>query len=322
MKNLFMSILTNTAPASNYRGESENNRSVLQKLTIGDEEHLVISSESMRNALREILSSSLPTNRSRVHDDTQLAVRFKGPNDENTYADDFIFGFMRVEGSSEEALSEEEIAAAAAEAAATEASGKKSKGKGKGPATTKKVAGEKAKRVSPLRMNMAVSTSPYRQDQTFHQSPKVQAEGGFKEKGSVLYHKEAAVTAFQYPVALHFPDFEGKAAWGTALLDAIGELTGVAGGHARNFYEMAPRSIVARVTKSRVAGYETYGFNEEGGFNDLTRINAGDLSGKEFVVAGELARKMPVEEKERLVAEGVRFFDNPQQALKFLSENF
>ena len=55
-KNLFATVLTYTAPSSNYRGESEENRTVIQKITKGRHEYPVISPESMRNALREILS--------------------------------------------------------------------------------------------------------------------------------------------------------------------------------------------------------------------------------------------------------------------------
>ena len=55
-KNLFATVLTYAAPSSNYRGESEENRTIIQKVTKGDHEYAVISPESMRNALREILA--------------------------------------------------------------------------------------------------------------------------------------------------------------------------------------------------------------------------------------------------------------------------
>ena len=53
-KNLFATVLTYAAPSSNYRGESEENRTIIQKITKGGHEYPVISPESMRNALREI----------------------------------------------------------------------------------------------------------------------------------------------------------------------------------------------------------------------------------------------------------------------------
>ena len=55
--NLFATVLTYPAPSANYRGESEENRSVIQKITYGRFEYPVISPESMRNALRETLAS-------------------------------------------------------------------------------------------------------------------------------------------------------------------------------------------------------------------------------------------------------------------------
>ena len=45
-----------------------------------------------------------------------------------------------------------------------------------------------------------------------------------------------------------------------ALLKAIGELNDVAGNHARSYFEMAPASIVVRLTPQLVAGYQTYCF--------------------------------------------------------------
>jgi CRISPR-associated protein Cst2 len=81
-KNLFATVLTYPAPSSNYRGESEENRTVLQKITKGGKEYPVISQESMRNALREqLIQAGLPSNRRRLHNEDQLAVEFRAfPN--------------------------------------------------------------------------------------------------------------------------------------------------------------------------------------------------------------------------------------------------
>jgi CRISPR-associated protein Cst2 len=68
-KNLFATVLTYAAPSSNYRGESEENRTVLQKIVKDKKEFTVISPESMRNALREMLiKAGVPSNRKRLHD--------------------------------------------------------------------------------------------------------------------------------------------------------------------------------------------------------------------------------------------------------------
>ncbi len=285
LKNLFCTVLTHAAPSSNYRGESEENRTIIQKITKGDHEYAVISPESMRNALRDILAQrELPTNRTRLLDEDQLAVEFKDFPNAETYADDFLFGYLVADN--------------------------KEMKKQKRP----------AKRDSVLRMNMAVALSPYRFDATFHQSPLNAGKSPWKNSTtSALLHREVSHTAYQFPFALNLNDCASKPQWAKALLAAIGELSNVAGSHARSYFEMAPRSLVARLTPSLVCGFDTYGFDPAGGFVDLGRINEADLPGKEFVVAGALAREMSDGEKRRLGAQGVQFFDSPQTALKHLS---
>ncbi|MGQ4810553.1 hypothetical protein NKDENANG_04031 [Candidatus Entotheonellaceae bacterium PAL068K] len=94
-KNLFVTILTYPAPSSNYRGESEENRTMLQKLTMAGKDYSIVSPEAMRNALREMLiKAGLPHNRSRLHTEDQLAVEYKAFPDAKEYTDDFLFGFM------------------------------------------------------------------------------------------------------------------------------------------------------------------------------------------------------------------------------------
>src|SRR5437764_10847436 len=89
--NLFATVLTYPAPSANYRGESELNRTVIQKVTDGRFDYAIISPEAMRNALRETLAGyGLPCNRERLEpraggaaaegekeEKQQLAVRFK-----------------------------------------------------------------------------------------------------------------------------------------------------------------------------------------------------------------------------------------------------
>lgn len=286
-KNLFCTVLTHAAPSSNYRGESEENRTIIQKITKGDHEYAVISPESMRNALRDILASrELPTNRTRLLDEDQLAVEFKDFPNADMYADDFLFGYLVADN--------------------------KEMKKHKRP----------AKRDSVLRMNMAVALSPYRFDATFHQSPQNAGKSPWKNStNSALLHREVTHTAYQYPFALNLNDCAAKPQWTKALLAAIGELSNVAGGHARSYFEMAPRSLVARLTASLVCGFDTYGFAPDGSFADLVRIHERDLPGKEFVVAGALAREMKPDDRKRLEGEGVRFFDSPQAALKQLAND-
>lgn len=288
-KNLFATVLTYPAPSSNYRGESEENRTVLQKIAKGNKEYTVISPESMRNALREILiKAGLPCNRTRLHDQDQLAVEFQEFPNAEKYADDFLFGFLVADN---KAIKENK--------------------------------GLPSKRDSVLRMNMAMALTPYRFDATFHQSPLNAGSSPWKNSStSALLHREITHTAYQYPFALAHSDCKAKPDWTKALIHAIGELSDVAGGHARSYYEMAPKSIVARLTPSLIAGFDTYGFNEKGEFPELSRIDANDLPGNEFWLGGEIVRSMSPEEKQRLETAGVTLRNNPQQLLEELAEAF
>lgn len=288
-KNLFATILTYAAPSSNYRGEREENRTVLQKIAKGKQEYTVISPESMRNALREMLiKAGLLCNRTRLHDQDQLAVEFKEfPNSEK-YADDFLFGFMVADNDA-----------------------------------IKKNKGLPSKRDSILRMNMAVALTPYRFDATFHQSPLNAGASPWKNSPtSALLHREVAHTAYQYPFALAYSDCKNKPEWVQALIQAISQLSDVAGGHARSYYEMAPKSIVARLTPNLVAGYNTYGFNEHEEFIELTRINPNDLPGDEFWIGGEIVRSMSSQQQEYLENQGVHLYENPQKLLVDLADEF
>ena len=288
-KNLFATILTYAAPSSNYRGESEENRTVLQKIAKGKQEYTIISPESMRNALREMLiKAGLLCNRTRLHDQDQLAVEFKEfPNSEK-YADDFLFGFMVADNDA-----------------------------------IKKNKGLPSKRDSILRMNMAVALTPYRFDATFHQSPLNAGASPWKNSStSALLHREVAHTAYQYPFALAYSDCKNKPEWVQALIQAISQLSDVAGGHARSYYEMAPKSIVARLTPNLVAGYNTYGFNEHEEFIELTRINPNDLPGDEFWIGGEIVRSMSSQQQEYLENQGVHLYENPQKLLVDLADEF
>jgi CRISPR-associated protein Cst2 len=290
-KNLFATVLTYPGPSSNYRGESEENRTMLQKITKDGKEFTIISPEAIRNALREMLIKvELPHNRSRLHNEEQLAVEFKAFPNADEYADDFLFGFMVAD---KDAI--------------------------------KKYKDKPAKRDSVLRLNMAVALMPYRFNAVFNQSPQNAGISPWKNAAnSALIHREVSHTAYQYPFALAQADcLQGKGApWTAALLNAIGQLTDVAGGQARSYFEMSPASIVVRLTPNLVAGYNTYGFDEHGHFSELCRINQNDLPGHEFWIGGEMARNMPADERRRLEAAGVTFYDNPQKLLSDFADVF
>ena len=172
-------------------------------------------------------------------------------------------------------------------------------------------------------MNMAVALTPYRFDATFHQSPLNAGASPWKNSStSALLHREVAHTAYQYPFALAYADCKNKPEWVQALIQAISQLSDVAGGHARSYYEMAPKSIVARLTPNLVAGYNTYGFNEHEEFIELTRINPNDLPGDEFWIGGEIVRSMSSQQQEYFENQGVHLYENPQKLLVDLADEF
>jgi CRISPR-associated protein Cst2 len=300
--NLFATVLTYPAPSANYRGESELNRSVIQKVTDGRSDYPIMSPESMRNALREILIGyNLPANRERLGDEDQLAVKFSDYPDPDKYADDFLFGYL--------------VAAS-----------------GKDRERIRKELGKRAdkftfKRDSVLRMNMAKGLEPYRHNAVFTQSPLSVKESKYQNAtSSALLHRETAVTAFQYPFALSLADCKPKADWTRALLKAIGELNGVAGNHARSYFEMAPASVIVRLTPQLVAGYQTYCFRADGKLPHVIEdILAGGrgYSADEFFMGGELVkRELSKDDQDKLKKAGATLDPDPRNLLKTVADRF
>lgn len=305
--NLFATILTYTAPSANYRGESAANRAVIQKVTKDRFDYAIVSPEAMRNAIREGLQNiGLPCNRTRLEDEEQLAVEFQDYPDETRFADDFFMGWL--------------VAATGND--------------------REKIVGElKAKRRDPdafsykrdsvLRMNLAMALEPYRHNAVFTQSPldatDTSIKGHKNDTSSNLLHRETTVTAFQYPLALNLGDCEmAPREWTEGLLRVIGELGGVAGNHARSYYEMAPASIVVRLTRQLVAGFDTYGFKLEDELHTLPElvegIEEGDYPGEEFNLGGKIVKDMDDEVVDALEARGVTLDRNPQRLLRIVAD--
>lgn len=304
---LFGTVLTYTAPTANYRGESELNRTVIQKITDGRFDYPIISPEAMRNALREILKTyGFPCNRERLHDEEQLAVRFESLPDPDKYIDDFIFGYLIAASAKDRKTFRESIA--------------KDRSKKAADAFT-------FKRDSVLRMNLAKALEPYRFNSVFTQSPLSAKDSAYKNSDtSALLHRETSHTAFQYPFALNGNDCESKPDWTKALLKAIGELSGVAGNHARSYFEMAPASIVARLSNQLVAGYQSYGFQVDGSFpevfNGILRDPTPDYPGSEFYIGGKIVKDMSDGDIKKLESRGVTLDRDPRRLIAVLSEKF
>ncbi len=301
--NIFATVLTYAAPSANYRGKSEENRTIIQKVTFGRFEYPIISPEAMRNALREILGDyGLPCNRERLGNEEQLAVRFRDFPYPEKYADDFFFGYLVAE--------RKQI-----------------------PKEIVKERNFQFKRDSILRMNLAKGLEPYRHDAIFTQSPLTikNPEAPWQNATkSALLHRETAVSAFQYPFAINLNDCrlddpddpEKYKKWLRFFLKAISELNGVAGNHARSYFEMAPASIVIRLTESLVAGYDTYGFHKDGSFPEVADgILNNDYAGSEFYFGGLIVKQVLDEDtKNKLTQKGVHLFRMSNQALDAVAE--
>ena len=101
------------------------------------------------------------------------------------------------------------------------------------------------------------------------------------------------------------------------MLRAISELNDVVGNHARSYFEMAPASIVIRLTDSLVAGYETYGFKPDGGFPEVVGgILHGDYPGNEFYLGGQIVRNVLNHDSNKILkTKGVNLFRMANEAL-------
>ncbi|NLV45374.1 MAG: type I-B CRISPR-associated protein Cas7/Cst2/DevR [Candidatus Hydrogenedentes bacterium] len=302
--NLFASVLTNAAPSANYRGESAENRAVIQKITRGRFDYAIISPESMRNALREALRNlGLPCNRERLEDEEQLAVKFTSFPDADRWADDFFMGWM---------------VAASGKDRKKHLDAVKKEGRISDNFTFK--------RDSILRMNMAVALEPYRHNTVFTQSPQNVDSPWKNAENSQLLHRETVFTAYQFPFALNLEDCRVHSDWTRVLLKAIGQLNEVAGNHARSYFEMAPASIVVRLTPQLAAGFDTYGFktSERDGCHLFPEVVdgllAGDYPGDEFFLGGKLVKDLNDNEAASLREKGATLERSPQRLLDLVGE--
>lgn len=299
--NLYLSLLTQPAPSSNYRGESEQNRAIIQKITIGQNEYPVVSPEAIRNAMREMLQAyGLEVNRERENNEDQLAVRFKDVPWPEKYIDDFYFGYLV--------------------ANKKEAETKLSK---------ERKASFRYKRDSVMRNNLAVGLTPYRYETLFTQSPKHTDDSPWRNaSSSQLLHREMTYTSYQYPVAFSLKDCQVNPAkpddqhnvWFSHILQALTELNGVAGNHARSYFEMAPVSVVARLTHRLASGFPLYPFQEDGAAPEVVEsILAGDRPGEGFHLAGELVRKASEQTVKALEDRGVKTYRTVDGLFEHLS---
>ncbi|MCL5405614.1 MAG: type I-B CRISPR-associated protein Cas7/Cst2/DevR [Deltaproteobacteria bacterium] len=239
----------------------------------------------------------LPCNRSRLHDEGQLAVQYEDYPDKDRYIDDFFMGWFIAAGEKDRKAILKEL-----------------KGKGR---TREKFT---FKRDSVLRVNVAEALEPCRHDSLFTQSPLNVNSPWQNTNNSGLLYRDVVHTAFQYPFALNLDECREKSEWCKALLQAVGELRNVAGNHARSYFEMSPASIVVRLTPRLVAGYGTYGFEVNEGRHTfpevIENILEGVYPGSEFFIGGKITKDMDTSTRDGLVQKGTTLDRSPQRLLE------
>jgi CRISPR-associated protein Cst2 len=298
---IFGTVVTNIAPSANHTGESELNRSPLQKMIGPDgKPYAYFSSPSLRNGFRETArKAGLALNRSRVQDANQPTVRMQDFPNPNEYFDDFVFGYLIAAGTRDRERMLAEIA------------------ERRGSAD-----GFTFKRDSVLRINYATALSPYRFDATLNQSPY--QEGPWRnDETSSLLHREVSLSAFQYPFSLDVEPFiqANKQEWGRTTLDLIGQLNNVAGNHSRTLFTFDPASIVLRVTDRQVPGYEPYAFiSPESCPNLIDALETGDLPGEEFWLGGRVVKVLAKAKTEAPTTKDVHLYRSPQELLTVVAK--
>jgi len=275
-KHLFGIVVTPFGTAANNRGENEGNITTLQKLLWKGDVHSTVSAEAIRWAYRYYWQrAGLPVNRvwDEVKNDhvwqdqkwlpwTDPAGKGKG---KDTFIDDDVLGFMLAEAGKTEG---------------NEAEGGKAK----------RTKGTCDKRRGPLEVTRAISLSPFSGDITFN------AKSG--EKGSTsLYGTEVHATRYQYGLAL---TPEALADWRRALhvVDALVNLSEVAGNQSRFLFDFSPESVIFRWTDD-FAPRMLYGFemDKDGSLvipQVVARIEAGDIKANELIIGGPIGKGLTV----------------------------
>jgi len=273
-KHLFGLVVTAHGTAANNRGETEGNITTLQKILWKGEVHTTVSAEAIRFAIRWYWQRALGEDKlNRVWKDGENKPLHDWNNhgfkDWEKYLDDDVLGFM------------------SAEAAKAEANPGEAGGKGK------KKRGTTLVRRSRLEVTRAISLTPFAGDITFNAAgvgatPSASSTG----KDPVPYGTEVHATRYQYGFALTPEDLADKIR-ALHVLDAIVNLSDVAGNQARFLFDFAPDSVIFRWTDD-FAPRILYGFSldESGSLcipDIITRVKAGDIAPVELVLGGSIA---------------------------------
>lgn len=273
-KHLFGAIITDHGIAANNRGETEGNTTTLQKLLWNGDVHTTISAEAIRWAIRtDWQNRGLPVNRrwderARGHAWEDRDFQQGG----EPYIDDDVLGYMSAQAARQDG--NEEL--------------------GDRPAGRRgRARGTTLVRRSRFEATRAVSLSPWTGDVVFNVA-SVGATPSASQTGRdpVPYSGEVHATRYQYAFALT-PEHLIDRTRAFEVLEAIINLSEVAGNHARFLYDFAPDSVIFRWTDDP-APRMLYAFqlDANGGLavpQLLRRIRAGDVESRELIVGGSLS---------------------------------
>lgn len=259
---VFANIVTPFGTAANNRAENEGNITTLQKIVWQGQPHSTVSAEAIRFALRRLLAAAEErgTNRTwnedaRMNEWKDGAFETWAKENEKTFIDDDLLGFMSAEASKEEGTS-----------------------------------GSAKVRRAVLEITRAVSLTPWPGDVTFNAaSPGATPSAAKKGAGNpVPYGTELHATRYQYGLALT-PERLRDSSRAAKALRAIGSLRTVAGNHGRYLYDFSPDAVVIRVTDDP-APRLLYCFESNDGGKTVTadallaRIDAGDVLVEELLM--------------------------------------
>ena len=290
-KHLYGSIVTARGIAANNRGENEGNMTTLQKLLWRGDVHTTISSEALRFAIRYLWQKK--------HGEEQLNRRWKEEGDKpshtwqdanfgswENFLDDDVLGFMSAQAAKEEANEEKEEA--------NEEEKKKNNKEEKATGKKPKARGTTQVRRSRLEIARAISLSPFRGEVIFNAAstgatPSASSTG----KDPVPYGTEVHATRYQYGFALT-PSSLAKSERSLDVVEALVQLSDVAGNHARFLYDFSPDTVIFRWTDD-FAPRLLYAFEASEDESTLSvptllqRIQSQDLNPAELIVGGSLA---------------------------------
>lgn len=320
-KHLFGLIVTPYGTAANNRGETEGNITTLQKILWKNEVHTTVSAEAIRWAFRYFWQrrDENSVNRrwneeSGEHDwQDQTWKPWTSLDEEDnklpTFIDDDVMGFMLAEAASTDGNDELDSLKKDVKKVNEEFNGLSAEDKnseyGKTLKEKKKVLNSKIKimsqgkadkRKGALEVTRAISLLPFAGDITFN------AKSGTKTNTS-LYGTEVHATRYQYGIALT-PESLREKNRVLDVVDAIINLSEVAGNQSRFLYDFAPESVVLRWTDDFAPRF-LYGFEMDSDANlsfsnVLEKVKNGDILAEELYIGGNIVQTISDSDKEIL----------------------